>query len=92
MKKTLEFLKEHWKKALIGTIVVLAVFAFPIYQSVLNWYYDREIIERVGDITEDSFRSDSNWLNCIYNCALQVDPVQPGLCIARCDRKFQEVP
>lgn len=87
----LEYIKDHWKPLLVVAGFILSALAIPTYQHVKTWYYDRDLIVKIGDITRADFKNDDDWLDCTYNCALQVEPVKPGLCMARCDQKYQVV-
>lgn len=83
----LDFIKSN--KIWLATILILALaLTFAGKNVFCSWYYDKIVI---GDAPlETSLKPDTDWLSCIYNCALQVSPQRKGVCAKSCDLKYQK--
>lgn len=70
-------------------ILIILVLVLSFRDTIQAWYFDTVVIrpeDRPGKSVE--YRTDSNWLDCIYNCALQVDVKRPGTCARVCDGRY----
>lgn len=89
MTRLKDLWKEH-KRTVLGVLaafMLIVVFYFAARDKVLTWWYDSFVVEPSTNEAVD-LQPEIDWLSCVYNCGLQIDPMPPGRCIRICDTRF----